>query len=159
MTFHQLPGAQGMYNPELEHDACGIGLYANIKGLPTHDIVKKGLEMLCRLDHRAGKGSDGQTGDGAGLMVQIPDVFFRVVCSQWDLPEKGQYGVGMLFFTQDDEERQAIELKINETIIAEGQELIGWRTVPTDKSQLSESARETAPVVRQVFIKAKDFQD
>lgn len=159
MTFHQLPGAQGMYNPELEHDACGIGLYANIKGLPTHDIVKKGLEMLCRLDHRAGKGSDGQTGDGAGLMVQIPDVFFRVVCSQWDLPEKGQYGVGMLFFTQDDEERQAIELKINETIIAEGQELIGWRTVPTDKSQLSESASETAPVVRQVFIKAKDFQD
>lgn len=159
MTFHQLPKAQGMYNPELEHDACGIGLYANIKGTPTHDIVKKGLEMLCRLDHRAGKGSDGQTGDGAGLMVQIPDVFFRVVCSQWEIPEKGQYGVGMLFFTEADEERQAIEQRINDTIFAEGQELIGWRTVPTDKSMLSDSARNTAPVVRQVFIKAKSLPD
>ncbi len=159
MTFHQLPKAQGMYNPELEHDACGIGLYANIKGTPTHDIVKKGLEMLCRLGHRAGKGSDGQTGDGAGLMVQIPDVFFRVVCSQWEIPEKGQYGVGMLFFTEADEERQAIEQKINDTIFAEGQELIGWRTVPTDKSMLSDSARNTAPVVRQVFIKAKSLPD
>lgn len=159
MTFHQLPKAQGMYNPELEHDACGIGLYANIKGTPTHDIVKKGLEMLCRLDHRAGKGSDGQTGDGAGLMVQIPDVFFRVVCSQWEIPEKGQYGVGMLFFTEADEERQAIEQRINDTIFAEGQELIGWRTVPTDKSMLSDSARNTAPVVRQVFIKSKSLPD
>lgn len=88
MTFHQLPGAQGMYNPELEHDACGIGLYANIKGLPTHDIVKKGLEMLCRLDHRAGKGSDGQTGDGAGLMVQIPDVFFGLFAANGTFQKK-----------------------------------------------------------------------
>ncbi|TQR19699.1 glutamate synthase large subunit [Psychrobacillus vulpis] len=159
MTFHQLPKAQGMYNPELEHDACGIGLYANVKGRATHDIVKKGLEMLCRLDHRAGRGSDGQTGDGAGLMVQIPDIFFRVVCNEWNLPNRGNYGVGMLFFTNETEEREAVEKKINETILAEGQELIGWRTVPINRTMLSEKAKETVPVVRQVFIKAINTQD
>ena len=76
MIDQQIPRAQGLYRPEFEHDACGIGLYAHIKGNATHDIVKKGLEMLCHLDHRAGQGSDPQTGDGAGLMVQIPDTYF-----------------------------------------------------------------------------------
>lgn len=159
MTFHQLPKAQGMYDPTFEHDACGIGLYAHIKGNATHDIVEKGLEMLCRLDHRAGRGSDGQTGDGAGLMVQIPDVYFRVVCNEWDLPEKGAYGVGMLFFTDNNEERAGIEQKINDMIIAQGQELIGWRTVPINASVLSEKAKETVPVVRQVFIRAINTTD
>lgn len=154
MTFHKLPKAQGMYDPAFEHDACGIGLYAHIKGCATHDIVKKGLDMLCRLDHRAGRGSDGQTGDGSGLMVQIPDVYFRVVCNEWDLPSSGSYGVGMLFFTNNNKEREEIEQKMSEMIIAEGQELIGWRTVPIDVSVLSEKAKETAPVIRQVFIKA-----
>ncbi|MEI4768326.1 glutamate synthase large subunit [Psychrobacillus sp. FJAT-51614] len=159
MTFHQLPKAQGLYQPEFEHDACGIGLYAHIKGIATHDIVKKGLEMLCRLDHRAGRGSDGQTGDGAGLMVQIPDVYFRVVCNEWVLPTKGNYGVGMLFFTEDDKEREKIEEKINETIQLEGQQLIGWRTVPTNASVLSDAAKKTVPVVRQVFIKSVNQTD
>lgn len=159
MSFHQLPKAQGLYQPELEHDACGIGLYAHIKGNATHDIVKKGLEMLCRLDHRAGIGGDGQTGDGAGLMVQIPDVYFRVVCSEWNLPDKGSYGVGMLFFTDDEIERNEIEEKINELIIAEGQQLIGWRTVPIDTSKLSDISKKSAPVVRQVFIKAANQLD
>ncbi|MFB5086756.1 glutamate synthase large subunit [Psychrobacillus sp. PGGUH221] len=159
MTFHKLPKAQGLYQPEFEHDACGIGLYAHIKGLATHDIVKKGLEMLCRLDHRAGRGSDGQTGDGAGLMVQIPDVYFRVVCNEWDLPAKGGYGVGMLFFTDDDKEREEIEKKFNETIQLEGQQLIGWRTVPINANALSKTAKETVPVVRQVFIKSLNEMD
>jgi glutamate synthase (NADPH/NADH) large chain len=159
MTFHKIPEAQGMYNPEFEHDACGIGLYAHIKGNATHDIVKKGLEMLCRLDHRAGRGGDGQTGDGAGLMVQIPDTYFRVVCNEWTIPEKGKYGVGMMFFTNNEEERLAIEQKFNDTITAEGQELIGWRTVPINGSMLSDKAQETAPVVRQVFIKSASNQD
>ena len=101
MTFHQIPTAQGLYSPQFEHDACGIGLYAQLQGKPTHDIVLKGLEMLCRLDHRAGRGSDGKTGDGSGLMVQIPDAFFREVCIDWTLPAVGNYGVGMLFFDKD----------------------------------------------------------
>lgn len=154
MSFHQLPGAQGLYNPQFEHDACGIGMYANIKGKPSHTIVKKGLEMLCRLEHRAGRGGDGKTGDGAGLMVQIPNDFFKLNCPEINLPEKGAYGVGQIFFTNDEIERTKIEQKMNELIQQEGQELIGWRTAPINKENLSEIAKSTAPVVRQVFIKA-----
>ena len=105
MIDHQIPKAQGLYRPEFEHDACGIGLYAHIKGNATHDIVKKGLKMLCQLDHRGGQGSDPLTGDGAGLMVQIPDQYFRHVCSEMNLPEKGRYGVGMLFFSNNENEQ------------------------------------------------------
>lgn len=159
MTFHELPNAQGLYSPAFEHDACGIGFYANIKGKASHDIVKKGLEMLCRLDHRAGRGGDGKTGDGAGLMVQIPHAFYKFNCPELHLPNKGEYGVGQLFFTDNELERQSIERTINKLIEQEGQKLIGWRTVPTNKEQLSETAKRTAPVVRQVFIKANNVKD
>lgn len=97
MTYNQMPKAQGLYRPEFEHDACGIGLYAHLKGKATHDIVKQGLQMLCQLDHRGGQGSDPDTGDGAGLLVQIPDAFFKKECKDINLPEKGRYGVGMVF--------------------------------------------------------------
>lgn len=152
MTFHRYPTAQGLYSPECEHDACGIGMYANIKGNASHKIVKDGLEMLNRLEHRAGRGGDG-TGDGAGMMVQIPDAFFRKNCQELNLPARGEYAAGMIFFTHNEEERNTIEAKINELIAQEGQELIGWRTVPTDASGLSDKARSTAPFVRQVFIR------
>ena len=108
MNFHQYPKAQGLYSPDFERDACGIGMYVNFKGIPSHDIVKNGLEMLCRLEHRAGRGGDG-TGDGAGIMVQIPDAFFRLNCPELQLPETGEYGVGQLFFTENEEDRLAIE--------------------------------------------------
>lgn len=111
MAFHQYPKAQGLYSPTFEHDACGIGFYANIKGHASHEIVKNGLEMLCRLDHRAGRGGDGKTGDGAGLMVQIPDLFYKLNCPELNLPAKGEYGVGQLFFTEDHKERESIEKK------------------------------------------------
>ncbi|AWE08462.1 glutamate synthase large subunit [Lysinibacillus sp. 2017] len=152
MSFHQLPIAQGLYDPQFEHDACGIGMYANIKGIASHDIVKNGLEMLCRLEHRAGRGGDGKTGDGAGLMVQIPDAFFKYNCPDLQLPKKGQYGVGQIFLTDDAVQEQKIEQKMNELIEQEGQELIGWRIVPTNKENLSDIAKSSAPVVRQVFI-------
>lgn len=159
MAFHQYPKAQGLYSPSFEHDACGIGFYANIKGHASHEIVRNGLEMLCRLDHRAGRGGDGKTGDGAGLMVQIPDQFYKLNCPELNLPAKGEYGVGQLFFTEDDKERESIEKKMNELIAQEGQSLIGWRTVPTNKEILSDVAKSTAPVVRQVFIKAENPKD
>ncbi|KGR78186.1 glutamate synthase large subunit [Ureibacillus manganicus] len=159
MTFHQLPNAQGLYNPTFEHDACGIGFYANIKGNASHEIVKNGLEMLCRLEHRAGRGGDGKTGDGAGLMVQIPDAFFKVNCTELQLPKRGEYGVGQLFFTENEVERQTIENKINQLIEQEGLSLIDWRTVPTNKEILSETAKRTAPIVRQVFIRANNVTD
>lgn len=156
MSFHQLPEAQGLYNPEFEHDACGIGMYANIKGIPSHQIVKKGLEMLCRLEHRAGRGGDGKTGDGAGLLVQIPHAFFQQNCTELNLPEMGEYGVGQIFFTENENERLKIEQKMNELIEQENQQLIGWRTAPTNKENLSEIAKSTAPVVRQVFIRSNE---
>ncbi|MBR0583275.1 glutamate synthase large subunit [Bacillus altitudinis MN12] len=158
MTYNQLPQPQGLYRPEFEHDACGIGLYAHLKGEATHSIVKKGLQMLCQLDHRGGQGSDPYTGDGAGLMVQLPDAFFRKNCQDLALPEKGRYGVGMVFFSKDDDAktRQAIEQKINGFIKQEGQTLIGWRTVPVDAGKIGTVAAKSCPVVRQVFIGAND---
>lgn len=154
-----MPKSQGLYRPEFEHDACGIGLYAHMKGHATHDIVKKGLQMLCQLDHRGGQ-SDPNTGDGAGIMVQIPDGYFRKVCSDINLPEKGRYGVGMVFFSNNDKEREKIETYVNELIEQEGQQLLGWRSVPTDESKVGADAQETAPVVRQVFIgAAEDLTD
>ncbi|MDA7027867.1 glutamate synthase large subunit [Bacillus sp. CLL-7-23] len=152
MTDQQLPKAQGLYRPEFEHDACGIGLYAHIKGKPNHDIVKKGLQMLCQLDHRGGQGSDPYTGDGAGIMMQIPDAFFKKVCSGFQLPEKGRYGVGMIFFSKDDSERGKIEAHMNHLIEEEGQSVLGWRTVPINVGKIGKVAAESAPFVRQVFI-------
>ncbi|WP_209120970.1 glutamate synthase large subunit [Alkalihalobacillus sp. BA299] len=160
MTYNQMPKAQGLYRPEFEHDACGIGLYAHIKGIATHDIVKKGLGMLCQLDHRGGQGSDPLTGDGAGLMVQVPDAFFKKVSPEMNLPEKGRYGVGMLFFSNDENERSEIEARLNKLIEEEGQTLLGWRNVPVDKEQLGEGGKATCPTIRQVFIGANnDVQD
>ncbi|MGE7662240.1 glutamate synthase large subunit [Peribacillus sp. NPDC097197] len=156
MTYNQLPKAQGLYRPEFEHDACGIGLYAHLKGLATHDIVKQGLQMLCQLDHRGGQGSDPLTGDGAGLMVQIPDKYFKLTCPEMNLPAKGRYGVGMLFFSNDDAERNEIEARLNSLIEQEGQTLLGWRTVPVDAGKLGDVGKETCPTIRQVFIGASD---
>ncbi|CAN7520855.1 glutamate synthase large subunit [Peribacillus frigoritolerans] len=154
MTYNQIPKAQGLYHPEFEHDACGIGLYAHLKGLATHDIVKQGLNMLCQLDHRGGQGSDPLTGDGAGLMVQIPDEYFRLACPEMNLPAKGRYGVGMLFFSNNDDERNEIEARLNAFIEQEGQTLLGWRTVPVDATKIGEVGKETCPTIRQVFIGA-----
>ncbi len=154
MTYNQMEKAQGLYRPEFEHDACGIGLYAHIKGEATHDIVKKGLSMLCKLDHRGGQGSDPLTGDGAGLMVQIPDAFFRKELENIALPESGKYAVGMIFFSKEDPNRDLIESKINEYIAEVGQELLGWRTVPTDFRKIGKVAQKSCPVVRQVFIQS-----
>lgn len=153
MNYNQIPKSQGLYHPELEHDACGIGLYASIKGVATHEIVQKGLRMLCQLDHRGGQGSDPFTGDGAGLLVQIPDGFFKKSCPEMYLPSKGQYGVGMLFFSND-EERKIEEQRIHEVIEQEGQKVLGWRTVPTNVGKIGIAAQNSCPIIRQVFVGA-----
>ncbi|KSU87517.1 glutamate synthase subunit alpha [Bacillus sp. VT 712] len=156
MTYNQMPKAQGLYRPEFEHDACGIGLYAHLKGVASHDIVKKGLNMLCQLDHRGGQGSDPLTGDGAGLMVQIPHDFFTKACTDFSLPQKGRYGVGMIFFSNNEQEQKEIEGYINALIEQEGQTLVGWRTVPTNVGKIGKVAKESCPHVRQVFIGADE---
>lgn len=151
-----LPKVQGLYRPQFEHDACGIGLYAHLKGEASHHIVKQGLHMLRQLEHRGGQGSDPQTGDGAGIMVQVPDDYFRSVCS-FSLPAKGRYGVGMVFFFEHSEQKRVIlERKINEIICEEGQTLLGWRDVPVDIGKLGILAKQSRPFIRQLFIAASD---
>jgi glutamate synthase (NADPH/NADH) large chain len=154
MTYHQFPKQQGLYRPEFEKDACGIGLYAHIKGQASHDIVTKGLQMLTRLDHRGGQGSDPLTGDGAGIMVQIPDAYFRKVCEGLNLPPKGRYGVGMIFFSNNETDQQESEQQLQQLIEQEGQTLIGWRTVPVRKEKIGIVSQQSCPVIRQVFIEA-----
>jgi glutamate synthase (NADPH) large chain len=155
MTYNQFPEPQGLYSPQFEHDACGIGLYAHLKGHATHQIVKQGLHMLCQLDHRGGQGSDPLTGDGAGLMTKLPHRFFKKV-TNYDLPEIGRYGVGMIFFPKDKKAQLTLENQINHFIEQEGQKVIGWRTVPVNSDSIGEKAKKTCPVVKQVFISCND---
>ncbi|NGQ95832.1 glutamate synthase large subunit [Brevibacillus sp. SYP-B805] len=162
MTKTGLPAKQGLYDPIHEHDACGIGFIANLKRKATHQIVKNGLQILCQLEHRGGQGSDPETGDGAGIMTQIPHDFFKKVCKEANikLPAAGKYGVGMLFLPVDEALRTEYEAQLAQIIAAEGQTLLGWRTVPTDPTKLGKTARASQPYIRQVFIGAsKDLSD
>ncbi|WP_019122315.1 glutamate synthase large subunit [Brevibacillus massiliensis] len=158
MTTKGLPQKQGLYDPAYEHDACGIGFIANLKAKASHKIVASGLEILRRLEHRGGQGSDPETGDGAGIMTLIPHKLLQKACKELkiQLPPVGKYGVGMLFLPMDEQRRTAYEQQLEKWIQAEGQTLLGWRTVPTDPSKLGKTALASQPCIRQVFIGASD---
>ena len=149
-----LPVQQGLYDPRQERDACGVGFVAHIKGKKSHDMVSQGLQILENLTHRGATGADPLAGDGAGILLQIPDAFFRKQCAVlgWLLPEEGRYGVGMLFLPKDAADRAACEKIIADKIVAEGQHLLGWRDVPVDGSILGMGVKLVEPAVRQVFI-------
>ena len=149
-----LPAQQGLYDPRNEHDACGVGFVAHIKGLASHDRVSQGLQILENLTHRGAVGADPLAGDGAGILVQVPDAFLRKALAKdkITLPPTGDYGVGMLFLPREAKARAACEKVIADKIKAEGQTLLGWRDVPVDNSGLGESVKAVEPVVRQVFI-------
>ncbi|HEY9529754.1 MAG TPA: glutamate synthase subunit alpha, partial [Burkholderiales bacterium] len=146
--------AQGLYHPANERDACGVGFVAHIKGKKSHTIVEQGLTVLRNLTHRGAVGWDPKLSDGAGLLIQIPDRFFREEMAKQGikLPPKGQYGVGMVFMPRDPASRIACEYEIERAIKDEGQVLLGWRDVPVDNSDLAEPAKKLEPVIRQVFI-------
>jgi glutamate synthase domain-containing protein 2/glutamate synthase domain-containing protein 1/glutamate synthase domain-containing protein 3 len=148
------PSAQGLYSPALEHDACGLGFVAHIKGKKSHAIVTQGLRILENLTHRGATGADPLQGDGAGILLQLPDRFFRRACGKLGitLPAIGQYGVGMVFLPQEPASRMACEQEIERAIHAEGQVLLGWRDVPTRNAGLSVRTKEVEPVIRQVFV-------
>ncbi|MEA2000876.1 MAG: glutamate synthase large subunit [Actinomycetota bacterium] len=150
----QLGQAQGLYDPAFDHDACGIGFVADIKGRKSHEIVTQGLTVLANLTHRGAVGADPLAGDGAGMLIQIPDGFFRPEMARQgiDLPDPGSYGVGMIFLPQDPVDRIVCENLLVELVIREGQELLGWRDVPVDSSCLGESVRPIEPVMRQLFV-------
>jgi glutamate synthase domain-containing protein 1 len=148
------PGRQGLYDPANEHDACGLGFIAHIKGRKSHAIVEQGLTILKNLTHRGATGADPLQGDGAGILIQLPDAFLRRVCGKLGitLPAIGQYGVGMVFLPKEPASRMACEQEIERAIAAEGQVLLGWRDVPTNNEGLSERTKEVEPVIRQVFV-------
>jgi glutamate synthase (NADPH/NADH) large chain len=144
----------GLYDPGFDHDACGIGFVADIKGRPSHQIVQQGLTVLTNLTHRGAVGADPLAGDGAGMLLQICDPFFRAEAEALgiDLPPAGRYGVGMVFLPRDDADRVVCEGAITESIVKEGLTLLGWRDVPVDPSCLGESVKPIEPVIRQVFV-------
>ena len=143
-----------LYSPDREHDACGVGMVVDIKGRRSHQIVRQALTVLTNMKHRGALGAEPNTGDGAGILMQLPDAFLRKVCAEsgFELPAPGAYGVGMVFLPPDADRRAACEARFEDIIRAEGQRVLGWRTVPTDDSTLGNTARAGEPVVRQVFI-------
>jgi glutamate synthase (NADPH) large chain len=157
-----LPVAQGLYNPSNEQDSCGVGFIADMKNRKSHDIVEQGLSILHNLDHRGAVGADPKMGDGCGILVQIPHKFFAAECAKvgiW-LPEEGQYGVGHLFMPRDPEGFQLVEEIVTKAITDEGLQVLGWREVPVDSSDLGESVKATEPQHRQIFIgKGKGMDD
>ncbi|MES9975896.1 MAG: glutamate synthase subunit alpha, partial [Candidatus Thiodiazotropha sp.] len=155
MSQGALPPKQGLYDPANEHDACGVGFVANIKGVKSHDTVRQGLEILDRLTHRGAVGADPKAGDGAGILLQIPDAFFRGAVD-FELPPEGDYAIGMVFLPQNAASRDECEETIESFIANEGQRLIGWRDVPVKNSGLGESVIPTEPGVRQVFVARGD---
>ncbi len=147
--------AQGLYDPRNEHDACGVGFVAHIKGLKSHDIVQQGLNILRNLDHRGAVGADALMGDGAGLLIQIPDDFFREEMQAMGitLPPPGEYGVGNIFLPKERASRLACEQELERAVRAEGQILLGWRDVPTNRDMpMSPWVRSREPIMRQIFI-------
>lgn len=154
MKQGNLPTRQGLYDPRNEHDACGVGFIVHIKGHKSHAIVRQGLDLLKNLTHRGAVGADPKAGDGAGILLQLPDAFLRAECTKLNitLPAVGEYAVGMVFLPQDVAERTQCEAVFADYIARERATLLGWRDVPVDNSDLGYSVKPVEPVIRQIFI-------
>ncbi|MGA2114488.1 MAG: glutamate synthase subunit alpha, partial [Bryobacteraceae bacterium] len=149
-----LPDAQGLYHPQNERDACGIGFVANIKGQKSHDIIVKGIQVLLNLTHRGACGCDPETGDGAGVVIQIPHKYLSRECARlgFTLPAPGEYGVGMTFLPVEPPARRTAEGLIERLLAEEGLSLLGWRDTPIDGSAIGRVARASQPYIQQVFV-------
>ena len=154
IKYKHFPGKQGLYDPHFEHDSCGVGFVCNIKGKKDNHIVKQGLEVLRRLAHRGATGADPKTGDGAGILIQFPHDFFVSVCAKEriELPKEGEYGSGIVFLPTDKLERQFCKEAFIQAVHSAKQSCLGWRSVPVDNSEIGISAKETQPVIEQIFI-------
>lgn len=155
MVLKNNPPQQGLYDPQNEHDACGVGFVVDIKNRASHKLVQQAIEVLLKLEHRGACGSEPDTGDGAGILLQMPHRFLSEQCANlgFTLPEPGEYGVGVIFLPDDDEEREQCEKWFTEIVEDEGQQVIGWRSVPTNDLTLGPTARNSQPSIRQVFIR------
>ncbi len=167
------PPKQGLYDPQYEHDSCGVGFLVNMKGRKSHEIVQQALQILVNLDHRGACGCESNTGDGAGILLQTPHAFLREAFKECtsprpspqsgegdepsaaapiQLPAPGHYACGLIFLPPDREERADCEQLFEKIIAEEGQKVLGWRTVPTNNSSLGETAKASEPCIRQIFI-------
>ena len=148
------PPKQGLYDPQFEHEACGVGFVVNMKGKKSHTIVRQALQVLLNLDHRGACGCEVNTGDGAGILMQTPHTFLKEVTAREkiSLPGAGEYGVGMVFLPHDAAQRAECERIFGEIVAEEGQRVLGWRTIPTNKASLGATAKASEPFMRQVFI-------
>src|SRR6202167_2387923 len=159
--FRGMPPAQGLYRPEQEHDACGIGFVASIEGRKSHDIVLKGIQILINLAHRGACGCDPQTGDGAGILIQIPHAFFEREAATlgFSLPSPGEYGVGMVFLPVDTQDRLICEGIIEKIVREEGLTVLGWRDTPINGNSIGRLARASQPYIEQIFIRGAQGMD
>ncbi len=149
---------EGLYDPAFEHDACGVGFVVNMHGQKSHEIVWQGLEILVNLTHRGACGCDPLTGDGAGILIQMPDEFFHAKLQEIGiaLPPKGEYGIGNIFLPPDEAERRFCEERLEAICADEGQKFLGWRDSPVDNARIRRTAREVEPFVRQAIIARGD---
>ncbi|HLB21126.1 MAG TPA: glutamate synthase subunit alpha, partial [Solirubrobacteraceae bacterium] len=154
----QPPQAVGLYDPSYEHDACGVGMVARLDNQPTHEVISRAITALENLEHRGANGADPRTGDGAGILMQMPDELLRAVVD-FELPALGAYGVLMCFLPTDDDVRARLQRLLEKTVEAEGQRLLGWRDVPVDPSQAGDVAGACRPVIRQLFVGAGPEQE
>ena len=152
--YKGLPPKQGLYDPQLEKDSCGVGFVAHLKGKKSHQMIEDGIKILENLAHRGACGCDPQTGDGAGLVIQIPHEFFKKECAKIKitLPPEGEYGAGTVFLPKEKEEAAFCKAMLEKTVQEEGQIFLGWRDVPVVSSSIGEVARSREPVIKQVFI-------
>ncbi|HLF78937.1 MAG TPA: glutamate synthase central domain-containing protein, partial [Dehalococcoidia bacterium] len=144
---------QGLYDPSMEHDACGVGLVANIKGERSHQIIEQGIEVLINLEHRGACGADPNTGDGAGILIQMPHEFFQRQAGDIDLPHRGEYAVGMTFLPQEQQQRHRCEALVEQTLADEGLSFLGWRDVPVNRDAIGVLAAQVMPRIRQFFVR------
>jgi glutamate synthase domain-containing protein 2/glutamate synthase domain-containing protein 1/glutamate synthase domain-containing protein 3 len=153
--------AQGLYDPAHEHDACGVGFVANIRGRRSHDIVHKGVQVLAALEHRGACGCDPETGDGAGILIQLPDRFLRQEAAKlgFELPAAGAFASGLVFLSRDARERAWQAQAFERAALASGQRFLGWREVPVEPGAIGRVARESLPAIRQAFVAAAAGQD
>src|SRR5258708_15282790 len=145
------PGGQGLYDGRYEHDACGVGFVADLSGRRGHDIVTQALTVLRNLEHRGAKGSDPDTGDGAGILTQIPDEMFRAVCG-FGLPEPGGYAAGMVFLPAGEADRARVMAGIRRIAALEGLVILGWRDIPHDRARCGRGARQVMPHLAHLFV-------
>jgi len=155
------PEKQGLYDPKHEHDACGMGFVVNLDGHKTHEIVQKGIQILINLTHRGACGCDPETGDGAGVLIQIPHEFFVRECAKlgFTLPEPGSYGVGMMFLPVESAQRLLCEGIVERIAREEGLTVLGWRDTPLHGDAIGRQARATQPYIEQIFIQKGESAD